>query len=814
MPATATVSPTGDPYVDAVISGVKWAVNSFTYSFPTDASYYGSNYGSGEPSNGFEAFNAAQQNAVRAVLAMYSAVANVTFTEITETPTQHADLRYAESSTPTTAWAYYPTTSPEGGDAWFSHTYYNTPVMGNYAFDSMIHETGHAMGLKHPQETSGAFSAMPADHDSLEYSVMSYHSYLGSGLSGYTNGSTSYPQTLMMYDIAALQVLYGANYATNAGDTVYSWSPTTGQELINGFAQTTPAGNKIFMTTWDGGGNDTYDFSKYTTNLSVNLQPGGWTTVSSTQLAALGGGHHAAGNIANSLLYDNNPASLIENAIGGSGNDTITGNVANNHLTGGGGNDILNGVSGTNTADYAGNSTDYSQVQNTDGSWTVTDLRAGSPDGTDTLTNIQDLQFADGVVALGDTGTPVTPDTDTAPVANDDAYEAVAGTTLSVAAGAGVLANDADAEHDPLTAALVSGPSHGSLTLNGDGSFKFTPDSSFSGSDSFSYKVSDGTYSDTGTATITVDPAPNVAPVANDDTYTAMAGTTLDVPANAGVLANDTDANGDALTAILVNGPSHGLLTLNGDGSFSFTAAGDFSGNDSFTYMVSDGTADSAVATASITVDAPNTAPVALDDSYSTNYRTALSVDAAHGVLANDTDANGDPLTAVLVSAPSGSQGKLSLNPDGSFQFTPGNHFTGTTSFSYQTSDGQDLSSVATVTIAVGGGRGGGGGGHTHGRLSTTGGGGRVHGGIAGAENETAVPHLSGDQTPAPPHSGWASGDAASPAEWNLLALWNQAAVHANSGGYDGADSPHYSEPIDLIGVPDYHHTQADFGLT
>ena len=87
----------------------------------------------------------------------------------------------------------------------------------------------------------------------------------------------------MIYDIAALQYMYGANYSTNSGDTVYKWNPTTGQETINGVAQAAPGGNTVFMTIWDGGGNDTYDFSNYTTNLSVNLQPGGWTTVSATR---------------------------------------------------------------------------------------------------------------------------------------------------------------------------------------------------------------------------------------------------------------------------------------------------------------------------------------------------------------------------------------------------------------------------------------------------------------------------------------------------------------------------------------------------
>ena len=113
MTAVASVNPTGDPYVDGVLTGVKWGVTSLTYSFPTSGSYY--EY-TGEAGNNFNAFTTVQQNAVREVLQNYASVANVTFTEITETSTQHADLRYAGSDAPSTAWAYYPSTSAQGGD--------------------------------------------------------------------------------------------------------------------------------------------------------------------------------------------------------------------------------------------------------------------------------------------------------------------------------------------------------------------------------------------------------------------------------------------------------------------------------------------------------------------------------------------------------------------------------------------------------------------------------------------------------------------------------------------------------------------------
>ena len=109
-----------------------------------------------------------------------------------------------------------------------------------------------------------------------------------------------------------------------------------------------------------------------------------------------------AGNVANALLYNDNTASLIENAIGGSGIDKLTGNVANNSLKGGAGNDVLDGATGSDTAVYTGMFSNYSIVKNSDGSWSVADLRSGSPDGTDKLWNVELLQFSDSLRSVDD----------------------------------------------------------------------------------------------------------------------------------------------------------------------------------------------------------------------------------------------------------------------------------------------------------------------------------------------------------------------------------------------------------------------------
>jgi serralysin len=412
MPSIATYSTTGNAYIDGVLGNYKWGVGSFTYSFPAIGSYYGSSYGSGENTTRFGAFNTAQQAATREALKMFASVANLSFTEIIETSTQHADLRFAMSDKPNTAWAYLPSTAAEGGDAWFNNSSgsYKSPAKANYAYFTIMHETGHSLGLEHAHE----HFVMPSSRDSLEYTVMSYRSYVGaSTTTGYTNETWGYTQSLMMYDIAALQHMYGANFSTYSGNTTYSWSPTTGEMFISGVGQGTPGGNKILQTVWDGGGVDTYSFSNYKTNLKIDLRPGNWTTTSTSQLAKLhyDGSKIAVGNIANALLYNGDTRSLIENAIGGSGNDTITGNNASNslnggagndRLTGGRGNDILNGGSGTDTAAFSGARSNYSVSMLSDGSLQVVDLRSGTPDGKDLVRSVERFQFSDKIYSVAE----------------------------------------------------------------------------------------------------------------------------------------------------------------------------------------------------------------------------------------------------------------------------------------------------------------------------------------------------------------------------------------------------------------------------
>jgi VCBS repeat-containing protein len=172
-----------------------------------------------------------------------------------------------------------------------------------------------------------------------------------------------------------------------------------------------------------------------------------------------------------------------------------------------------------------------------------------------------------------------------------------------------VLGNDSDANGDALSAVLVAPPSHGTLALAADGSFAYTPDAGYSGTDAFTYQATDGALTgNTATVTITIATTENTRPNAVNDQFTTPAETPLAIDA-AGVLANDSDAQSNAMTALLFSGPQHGTVSLASDGSFAYTPSAGYVGIDSFIYRVYDGQKYSALAAVTIRVTAP---PVAL----------------------------------------------------------------------------------------------------------------------------------------------------------------------------------------------------------
>jgi len=418
----AGVTPSGNVYIDAVVAGYgRWS-GQVSYSFPSNVSAYNGSYAVAV--DGVQQVSATQIAAIQKILegtnfCSVEAFCGLDIVQVADnTVRSSVNLQISQcdnfgGANLATARVgdfpgspMFPGFPDAAGDVWFGDDSgngtddglqgYRTPTMGNYAWLTHIHELGHALGLQHTFDSgAGPFGVvLPANRNSIEFSVMSYISYTGGpSTGGYTCEQFGFAQTYMMYDILALQYLYGADFTTNSGSSVYTWSPTTGQMFINGVGQGAPGANRIFLTIWDGGGNDTYDMSNYGNDVSIDLRPEMWSVTSAAQLADLDRfssdpARIAHGNVYNAAQFDGDPRSLIENAIGGSGNDTLVGNDADNVLRGNSGNDSIDGGAGTDSAVFSGQRSAYTLT-----SLGGNSVRVAGPDGTDTLFNVERLVF-------------------------------------------------------------------------------------------------------------------------------------------------------------------------------------------------------------------------------------------------------------------------------------------------------------------------------------------------------------------------------------------------------------------------------------
>ncbi len=532
----------------------------------------------------------------------------------------------------------------------------------------------------------------------------------------------------------------GAIIATDAdGDTLsyaLSGSPANGTVIVNadGSYTYTPAtnynGNDSFIVTVsDGnGGTDTI-----TVNISVapvNVAPvGPDQNITTDENTPVNGAIIATDADGDTLSYvlSGSPANgtVILNTVTGtytytpnsgySGSDSFVVTVSD----GNGGTDTITvnvGINNGNDAPVANNDT-----ATTDESTAVTIAVRGNDtdaDG-DALTVTGVTQGANGSVVIDAvTGNPIyTPNsgfsgTDSFTYTVSDGNGGTASATVTVTVNAAVntapvgpdtnetVAEDGvlnssvsatDADGDALTYTLGTGPAHGALTFNPDGTYSYTPGANYNGSDSFTVTVSDGRGgTDTITVNINVTPQ-NDAPTAADDAFT----TNEDVPVTitlASLIANDSDVDGDSVTVFAAGSATNGTLSLV-DGNLVFTPNAGYSGPASFTYFIHDGHGGVDSATVHITVNALNDAPVGPD----TNETVAEDGVLNSSVTATDQD--GDALTYTLTTGPA--HGALVFNADGTYSYTPSANYNGSDSFVVTVSDGNGGTDTITVNINV-----------------------------------------------------------------------------------------------------------------